>query len=327
MKAIVCTKNTGLAGLSYQDIEDPKPAANEVVVDIQAAYTSFTDLLQAHGKYQVTAAPPFVLGSEFYGVISAVGECVENHKIGDRVLGLQLTGAYAERCAVNVDNIIPAPAELNDQQLACLLGSGTTAYYALVKRGNLNAEETLLITGAAGAVGLCGVQIGKVLGAKVIAACSSDEKLDLAKQYGADVLINYQKQDFKSMLREETENRGVDVALELVGGDIFEPISRCMAAYGRLLVTGFASGEIPNVQANLPLLKEYTLMGVNIGHYHMNNPQAKESLAHEVTELCKTGKLHTHIDGEFALSDAPKVLAMYEQRTLKGKALLRPGQH
>lgn len=324
MKAIICSENTDLSGLSYRDLEDPAPKPGEVVVEIRAAYTSFTDLLQVKGKYQIKATPPFVVGSEFSGLISVMGEGVENYQVGDHVLGLKLTGAYAEQCAIHVNNIFPAPAELDDRQLVCLLSSGTTAYYALVYRGNLGAGETLLITGAAGAVGLCGIQIAKALGARVIAACSSDDKLALAKQYGADVLINYQTQDLRSAIREATDNRGVDVALELVGGEVFDLITRCMAAYGRLLVTGFASGDIPRVRANLPLLKEYTIVGVNIGHHSENNPEAKAKLVREVTELCKAGKLHTHIDGEFALSDAAKVLSLYEQRTLKGKALLRP---
>jgi NADPH2:quinone reductase len=324
MKAIVCHNFAPVSELSYEDYPDPVAKASEVVVDIAAVGVNFPDSLLVQGLYQLKPELPFIPGSEVAGVISEVGENVKHLKVGMKVIGICQLGGYAEKVAVPADHVMPVPDSIPLDEASALVTAHATAHHALKQRAQIAKGETLLVTGAAGGTGLAAVQIGKQMGATVIAACSTDEKCEIAKQNGADMTINYSKQDLKDAVKSLTNKKGVDVVYECVGGDIFHACSRSMAWNGRLLVIGFAGGEIPKFPVNLALVKGYSVVGVFWGSFVAHQPKDFIVNMQELIGWYGQGLVKVHIDESFALSDAIAALDKVTSRQVKGKVVLVP---
>lgn len=324
MKAIVCHNFAPVSELSYEDCPDPVAKASEVLVDIAAVGVNFPDSLLVQGLYQLKPDLPFIPGSEVAGVISEVGENVKHLKVGMKVIGICQLGGYAEKVAVPADHVMPVPDSIPLDEASALVTAHATAHHALKQRAQIAKGETLLVTGAAGGTGLAAVQIGKQMGATVIAACSTDEKCEIAKQNGADLTINYSKQDLKDALKSLTNKKGVDVVYECVGGDIFHACSRSMAWNGRLLVIGFAGGEIPKFPVNLALVKGYSLVGVFWGSFVAHQPKDFIANMQELIGWYGLGLIKVHIDQSFALSEAVAALDKVTSRLVKGKVVLVP---
>ncbi len=263
MKALVC-KELGLADKLelVEDWADPEVGEHDVLIDVKAAGLNFPDVLIIQGKYQIQPELPFIPGAECSGVVAAVGAKVTRFKVGDRVLSMGVAGAFCKKIAVNEYGAFPIPESLSFEQAAGISITYFTSYYALKQRANIQPGETLLVLGAAGGVGTTAIELGKLMGAKVIAAASSAEKLELCKQLGADELINYSETSLKDAVKELTGGKGVDVVYDPVGGDFSEPAIRSMGWNGRYLVIGFASGPIPRIPLNLALLKGCSIVGV-----------------------------------------------------------------
>jgi len=324
MKAIVCEKFAPVNELIYRELPDPVAKAGEIVVNINAIGVNYPDGLMVQGLYQMKPEFPFVPGSEAAGVVSQVGEGVSHLKEGDRVIALGMLGMYASKAAINARLCFPIPQGISDEEAAGLLTAHATAHHALRQRANLQAGETLLVTGAAGGTGLAAVQIGKAIGAKVIAVCSTQEKIELAIENGADLAINYLEKDLKTEIKALTDGKGVDVAYDVVGGDAFDACSRAMAWNGRLLVIGFASGTIPKLPINLTLVKGYSLVGVFWGTFTMKEPQAFMANMQELVKWYIEGKVKVHIDEVFPLENAADALTKVLGRKAKGKIILKP---
>ena len=324
MKALVCEKFAGLDELNIQEVADPVAGAGEVLIDIAAAGVNFPDGLIVQGLYQFKPPFPFIPGNEISGRVSAVGEGVSRFKVGDRVIALSSLNGFAEKLAISEKLVFPCPDAIPDQEAAALVVAHATAHYALRQRGNLQAGETLLVTGAAGGTGLAAVQIGKAIGAKVIAVCSTEEKLAVAKANGADVLINYSEKDLKSELKEITGGMGVDVVYECVGGDTFDACVRNMAWGGRLLVIGFASGSIPSLPVNLALVKSFSLVGVFWGTFTQKEPAVFMKNMQELVQWYAEGKVKVVIDKAFSLDNAVDALRKVMSRKVAGKVVITP---
>ncbi|WP_317931083.1 NADPH:quinone oxidoreductase family protein [Halioxenophilus sp. WMMB6] len=325
MKAIVCNEFAPIEKLSFADVPEPELNAGEVVVRVRAAGVNYPDALIVQGLYQVKPALPFTPGFEFSGDVEAVGEGVQGVEPGVRVMGMAPAyGAYAEKVAVPGVCVIPIPDAMPYSDAANLACAHGTAHHALKQRAQLKAGETLLVLGAAGGTGVAAVQIGKAMGARVIAACSSKEKLDIAAANGADVLINYKDQDLRSAVKEITGGKGVDVVYDPVGGDAFDACTRTMARNGRILVIGFASGKIPQLPVNLTLVKEYSVIGVFWGNFTQAEPQVYADNLRELFQWYQDGKVHLVTDAELPLNEAPAALTKLMQRDVKGKLVLLP---
>ena len=325
MKAVVCKEHGPPESLVIEDVPDPEPGPNEVVIDIEAASVNFPDVLIIQGKYQMQPALPFSPGSEVAGTISAVGTDVSDPKPGDRVLAACGYGGFAERVAVDATAAISLPDEVTAEQAAVSLFAYGTSHYALKDRGELQPGETLAVLGAAGGVGLAAVELGHKMGASVIAAASTREKLDLCHEYGADHGINYAEEDLKQRLRDLTDGRGVDVVYDAVGGPYSEPALRATAWKGRFLVIGFAAGDIPKVPLNLTLLKGCSIVGVFWGMSMMQEPELNRANVAELLDWLAAGDLRPHIDARYSLEEAPQALADMADRKVKGKYLVLPG--
>ena len=324
MKAIVCEKFAPVEELQYKEVEDPKASAGEVVIDVSAIGVNYPDGLLVQGLYQMKPPFPFIPGNEVAGVVSEVGEGVKHLKLGQRVIGLGMLNGYAEKIALNAQMAMPIPDSIPDDEAAGLITAHATAHHALKQRAQLKAGETLVVTGAAGGTGLAAVQIGKAMGANVVAVCSSQEKLDIAKANGADVLINYSDSDLKTELKKLNDGKGVDVVYDVVGGDTFDACSRAMAWNGRLLVIGFASGTIPQFPVNLSLVKGYSVVGVFWGSFTMHEPQAFMENMLELMDWYVGGKVKVVVDETFALKDTAQALNKVLNRQVKGKVILTP---
>ena len=325
MKAIVCDHFASIDQLKYIDVADPQPAAGEVVVAVKAAGINYPDALIVQGLYQDKPALPFTPGFEFSGEVLELGEQVKGISPGTRVMGFSTRyGAYAERVACPTASILPIPDNMTYVDAANLACAHGTAQHALKQRARLQSGETLLVLGAAGGTGLAAVQIGKAMGAKVIAACSSPEKLSIAKANGADELINYKEQDLRAELKTLTGGKGVDVVYDPVGGEAFNTCARSMARNGRLLVVGFASGEIPQLPVNLVLVKEYSVIGVFWGSFTQHEPQVFADNMKELFQWYRDEKIRVITDAQIPLSDAATGLNRVMQRQVKGKLVLIP---
>lgn len=324
MKAIVCHEFAQVSNLIYEDVSDPTAQAGEVIIDVAAAGVNFPDSLLVQGLYQLKPELPFIPGTEVAGVVSEVGEGVKHLKVGMRVLGICRLGAYAEKVAIAANQVMPIPDSIPLEEAAGLVTAHATAHHALKQRAQIQAGETLLITGAAGGTGLAAVQIGKQMGAKVIAACSTDEKCEIAKQNGADLTINYSTHDLKDTVKSLTENKGVDVVYECVGGDTFHACSRSMAWGGRLLIIGFAGGEIPKFPVNLALVKGYSVVGVFWGSFTVHQPQDFVANMQELIAWYAQGKIKVHIDQIYPLENAVAAIGKVTSRQVKGKVVLKP---
>ena len=322
MKAVLCKAFGPAETLVLEEVANLEPKKTEVVLDVHAAGVNFPDSLIIEGKYQFKPPFPFSPGGEAAGVISAVGEKVSQFKVGDRVMALTGWGSFAEQVAVPAYNVLPMPAGMDFTTAAAFGMTYGTSMHALKQRGNLQAGETLLVLGASGGVGLAAVEIGKAMGATVIAAASSAEKLAVAKAAGADHLINYSEQSLKDELKTLTKGQGVDVIYDPVGGPLFEEAFRSIAWNGRMLVIGFASGEIPALPANLPLLKGAALIGVFWGAFAQRQPQDNVANFQQLFAWYGEGKLKPLVSQTFPLEKAGDAIDTLAKRKAVGKVVV-----
>ena len=323
MKAVLCKAFGPADTLVVDDVSSPEIKKNEVLLDVHAAGINFPDTLIIEGKYQFKPPFPFSPGGEAAGVISAVGENVSHLNVGDRVMALTGWGSCAEQIAVPAYNILPMPDAMDFTTAAAFSMTYGTAMHALKQRGALQAGETLLVLGASGGVGLAAIEIGKAMGARVIAAASSAEKLEVARQAGADELINYQDEDVRERLKTLTKGQGVDVIIDPVGGDLFETVFRSIAWNGRMLVIGFASGTIPSLPANLPLLKGAAVIGVFWGSFAQRQPQDNVANFEQLFAWYAEGKLKPLVSQTFALEDTAQAINTLAARKAVGKLVIK----
>ncbi|MBI3491638.1 MAG: NADPH:quinone oxidoreductase family protein [Acidobacteria bacterium] len=322
MKAILC-KSYGLPeSLVVEDIPSPIPGPGEVVVSVKAASVNFPDVLIIQNKYQVKPPLPFSPGSELSGVINAVGDGVTRFKPGDAVLAVIGYGAFAEEVKVDAHRLVPIPIGMDFVSAAAFGLTYMTSDFALRDRGALKAGEALLVLGAAGGVGIAAIEIGKALGARVIACASTGDKLAVCLAHGADDTINYATEDLRERIKALTGGRGADVVYDAVGGSYTELALRSIAWRGRLLVVGFAAGEIPRIPLNLTLLKGCSIVGVFWGDFSRREP---EKFAEEIRQLGRwyaEGKLKPHVSATFPLERASEALTLMANRQVKGKVVL-----
>ncbi|GMA17150.1 NADPH:quinone oxidoreductase family protein (plasmid) [Deinococcus metallilatus] len=324
MRALICTAFDQPETLTVQTVPDPTPGPGEVVLDVQAAGVNYPDALMVLGQYQVKPPLPFTPGAEAAGVISAVGEGVTHLWPGQRAVAFTGTGAFAEKLLAPASVVMPLPDDLEFDVAAGLPLAYGTSMHALVDRAQLKEGETLLVLGAAGGVGLAAVMIGKALGARVIAAASSEEKLKLCREHGADETLNYATENLRERLKALTGGKGPDVIFDPVGGDLAEPAFRSIGWEGRYLVVGFAGGEIPRLPLNLPLLKGASLVGVFWGEFARRDPRAN---AHNMARLAAwvaDGTIKPLVSERYPLERTPEALRALLDRRVTGKVVVTP---
>ncbi|MDF3195438.1 NADPH:quinone oxidoreductase family protein [Pseudomonas sp. 1928-m] len=323
MKAVLCKAFGPAETLVLEEIASPEAKKNEVLLQVHAAGVNFPDTLIIEGKYQFKPPFPFSPGGEAAGVVSAVGEKVSHLKAGDRVMALTGWGSFAEEVAVPGYNVMPIPASMDFASAAAFGMTYGTSMHALKQRANLQPGETLLVLGASGGVGLAAVEIGKAMGAKVIAAASSAEKLEVAKAAGADELINYSESNLKDEVKRLTGGQGADVIYDPVGGDLFDAAIRSIAWNGRLLVVGFASGRIPELPVNLTLLKGAAVVGVFWGSFAQRQPQDNAANFQQLFAWHAEGKLKPLVSQTFPLEQAAEAINTLGQRKAVGKVVVQ----
>ncbi|MGB0522236.1 MAG: NADPH:quinone oxidoreductase family protein [Flammeovirgaceae bacterium] len=325
MKAIVCKAFGPPANLTLEEVELPSLGEKEVLVQVKACGLNFPDTLIIQGLYQVRPELPFTPGSDIAGVVKAVGSKVKGLKEGTEVFGFAPNGGFAEEAIMPAKTCFPKPPMMDFPTAASFMIAYGTSYHALKDRAKLKEGETLLVLGASGGVGLAAVELGKLMGAKVIAAASTDEKLALCKKYGADELINYAKEDLKTRVKELTEGKGADVVYDPVGGDFSEAALRATAWEGRFLVIGFAAGDIPKIPLNLTLLKGCSIVGVFWGTFASKSPDKNMANTMQMMQWLAEGKLKPHIHKVYALADAPQALQDMMNRQVSGKSVIGIG--
>ncbi len=326
MKAVVCEKFGAPEDLVVKDMPPPAALApNQVRIQVHAAGLNFPDALIIENKYQIKPALPFILGMEFAGTVLETGAAVTRVAKGDRVMavGAGGVGAFAEECIANEVMTFKAPANVPWEECAGFPVAYGTSHHALVNCAHLQKGEVLMVHGATGGVGLTAVEIGKLMGATVIATGGSDEKLKIAKQYGADYVINYTTQNIKDEVKKITRDKGADVIYDPVGGDVFDTSLRCIAFKGRLLVIGFASGRIPTPPVNLLLLKECSLVGVFWGALQQRAPDLLRSGLEELSRWHAEGKLKPHVSMTFPLAETAKAVRTLLERKQTGKIVIK----
>lgn len=324
MRAVLC-KQWGLPeSLVMEELPSPQPGPDQVLISVKACGVSFPDVLMIQGKYQLKPPFPFTPGGDVAGVIKAVGGNVTRFKAGDAVFGKALDGC-AEEVLADPGKLWTLPAGVDFTVAAGFGGNYGTSYYALRDRGQLKAGETLLVLGASGGVGLAAVELGKMMGAKVIACASSQEKLETCRKVGADELINYEQEPLRDAVKRITNDRGVDVVYDAVGDKFADPAVRSLAWGGRYLVIGFAAGEIPKIPLNLPLLKGSALVGVWWGGFNKNEPQKARALSEELLQLVATGKLKPYISATYPLAQTGQALRDLMTRKVQGKIVVVTG--
>ncbi|WP_020408610.1 NADPH:quinone oxidoreductase family protein [Hahella ganghwensis] len=325
MRALLCKEYGPPDMLAIEEVPDPKLGAVSCVVDVTAAGVNFPDTLIIQGKYQFQPPMPFSPGGEIAGVVSQVGDKVKNFKPGDRVMGLTGWGGFAEKVAVAESNLIPVPEGIDLVNAAGFVMTYGTSMHALTQRGRLQSGETLLVLGAGGGVGLAAVELGKAIGARVIAAAGSAEKLAIAKEAGADELINYTENNLKDALKQLTKGQGVDVVYDPVGGDLSELALRSMAWCGRHLIIGFAAGDIPKLPANLTLLKGCDIVGVFWGAFTQRQPHDNQANFLRMMDWIKEGKINPRVNRIYEFEEAGQAIADMAGRKLTGKAVIKIG--
>ncbi len=325
MKAVVCKQYGPPESLTFEELPSPAAGPGEVVVSVKAASVNFPDVLIIQNRYQFKPPLPFSPGSELAGVVKQVGPGVSGWKAGDRVMAFTTYGAFAEEVKTDATRILPLPEGMDFVSGAAFLLTYGTSDHALRDRGRLQAGETLLVLGAAGGVGLAAIEIGKALGARVIACASSEDKLAVCRSHGADAAINYASEDLRGRISALTEGRGVDVVYDAVGGSYTEPAFRSLAWRGRLLVVGFAAGEIPKLPLNLALLKGAAAVGVFWGDFAKREPQAFADSVRQLGAWFRAGKLRPHVSQTLPLKDAAEALKLMAGRQVKGKIVLTTG--
>jgi len=323
MKAILCRAFGPPANLTFEDIEEPKLGATGLRIDVNSAGLNFPDVLIVQGKYQLKPEFPFSPGAEVAGVVREVGERAQGFAPGDRVIALVTTGGFAEQVAAHYGSAFKIPDRMTFESASVFPLTYGTTYHALVDRAQLKAGETLLVTGAGGGVGIAAVQLGKALGATVIAAAGSAEKLAAAAAAGASEGIDYTTENLADRLKAITKQAGVDVVYDAVGGDVFDAALRSIAWGGRLLVIGFASGRIPEIPANRLLLKSCSAVGVYWGAFAARDPAANRRNFDRLFELYEEGKIDPLIGGTYPLAEAAHAIEDLENRKIVGKAVIR----
>lgn len=322
MKAIVCDSYGLPSNLKYIDVPTPNPKADDVLIQIKACSINFPDTLIIQGLYQVKPELPFSPGSDVAGIVQAVGENVKHYKVGDEVVAMVPYGGLAEQITVPAKLCIPKPPSMDMVKAASFLMTYGTSYYALKNRARLKEGDTLVVLGASGGVGLTAVELGKLMGARVIAAASTAEKLALCQEYGADEIINYKEEDLKVRIKELTNKKGANVIYDPVGGDFTESALRAIAWEGRYLVIGFAAGDIPRIPLNLTLLKGCQIVGVFWGAFAMSQPKENMANTMQLIQWFNEKKLNPHIHATYSLKDAPKALEEMMDRQVKGKVVI-----
>lgn len=323
MRAIVCKKFGPPSTLVLEEMPNLSAKENEVVVGVKACGINFPDTLIIQGLYQYKPELPFTPGSDIAGIVKEIGPGVKHLKPGDEVFGFVPFGGLAEEVGVPVNACFLKPSKMDFPMAASFMMAYGTSYHALKDRAKLMAGETLLVLGASGGVGLAAVELGKLMGATVIAAASTDEKLQLCKVYGADETINYSKEDLKDAIKSLTRGKGADVVYDPVGGQYSEAALRATAINGRFLVVGFASGEIPKIPLNLPLLKSCSVVGVFWGSFAMKDPKGNMQNAANLLQWYNEGKLKPHIHKIYDLVDTYKALEEMMDRKVQGKVVVR----
>lgn len=324
MKALLCVQFGPADALEYRDVPSPSAGEREVVVSVKAASVNFPDVLIIENKYQFKPPLPFSPGSELAGVVKEVGPGVTRVRVGDRVMALATYGAFAEEIALEEGRVLPIPEGMDFQTAAALLFTYGTMDHALRDRGQVVAGETVLVLGASGGIGIASVEIAKALGARVIACASSDAKLAVCREHGADDVINYSTDDLRERIKTLTAGRGVDVVVDPVGGPYTEPALRSITWRGRLLVIGFAGGDIPKIPLNVPLLKGSSIVGVFWGEFFRREPGAFAASVRQLGAWFAEGKLKPHVSATFPLARAPEAIKLMAQRQVVGKVVVLP---
>ena len=322
MKDIVCNNFGSIQDIEYKDVDQPKLEDDSVIIDVKSVGVNFPDGLLVQGKYQLKPETPFIPGMEVAGKIMKTGQHVSNFKIGDRVAALSQLNGYAEQTLVKESSVFKIPENMSFDDSCALLCAYGTSHYALKQRGKLQKGELLVVLGASGSTGLAAIQIGKIMGAKVIAVASNEEKQKIAKDNGADISIGYD--NLKEELKTISDGKGVDVIFDPVGGDVFETVARTMARNGRLLVIGFASGTIPKLAVNLALVKEFSVVGVFWGAFTRGEPEEYKENMIELFHWYENKLIKPLVDEKFPLSEASMVLEKILSRGAKGKIILKP---
>jgi NADPH2:quinone reductase len=325
MKALLCREFAGLEKLTVEELPSPTPGEGQVLVAVKFASVNFPDALMVQGKYQFKPPLPFTPGSEFSGVVKAIGPGVTKFKVGQSVLSPSLRGAFAEEVLAPEAALIPVADGVDMAAAAGMPMTYGTCYHALKDRGQLKPGETLLVLGAGGGIGVAAVELGKLMGATVIAAASSDEKLQAAKSRGADHLINYNTEDLRARLKEIVGDKGVDVVLDPVGGNYAEPALRSTGWNGRFLVVGFAAGDIPKIPINLTLLKGSAIVGVFWGEFMKRQPKNGQAQMSQLVQWLEQGKIKPLVSKQFKLSDSKAALEAVFTRQATGKIVIVPG--
>jgi NADPH2:quinone reductase len=324
MRAVLCKQLGPPESLVVEDIATPEVKANQVLIKVGGCGVNFPDTLIIQGKYQIKPELPFSPGGEVAGEIIQIGSDVSNVKVGDRVIAMCGYGGFAEEVVIGADRVFTVPDAMDFVTASAFILTYGTSYHALKQRAQIQPGETLLVLGAAGGVGLAAVELGKAMGAKVIAAASTAEKLALAKDHGADELINYTEVDLKDKVKELTGGKGVDVVYDPVGADLFEPAVRATGWKGRILVIGFAGGFIPKLPANLVLLKGSSVVGVFWGEFTKRQPEDSQQNNRELLQMFLDGKLRPHVSAQFSLEQAADALNMLQNRQAQGKIVVVP---
>ena len=322
MKAIVCNDFGPIQNIEYKDVNEPVIQDESVIINVKSVGVNFPDGLLVQGKYQLKPDTPFIPGMEVAGEIVKIGPNVSSLKIGDRVAALSQLSGYAEQAVIQEKSVFKIPSKMSFDDSCALLCAYGTSHYALKQRASLKKNELLVVLGASGSTGIAAIQIGKIMGAKVIAVSSNSEKQKIAKDNGADISIGYD--NLKEELKSISNGKGIDVIFDPVGGDIFDTIARTMARSGRLLVIGFASGTIPKLAVNLALVKEFSVVGVFWGAFTRSEPIEYKQNMIELFNWYKEGLLKPLIQDSYPLSEAAVVLEKILARGAKGKIILKP---
>ncbi|MFV0678680.1 NADPH:quinone oxidoreductase family protein [Ottowia sp.] len=322
MHAWLCETPTGVDALTWKELPTPQPGKGQVLVRVQAASLNFPDLLIVQNKYQIKPELPFVPGSEYAGMVEAVGEGVTHLQPGQMVACVSGTGGFGTHALAPAKLCMPLPPGFAAADAAAFIMIYATSHHALIDRGQLKSGETVLVLGAAGGVGMSAIQIAKLAGAKVIAAASTDEKLAFCKQLGADEIINYSTQDLREQIKALTDGQGPDVIYDPVGGPFTEPALRSIAWRGRHLVVGFAAGDIPAIKINLALVKGASIVGVFWGDFARREPEANATMMAELARWYTEGKIKPLIDTQMPMADLKAAYARMDARAVKGKLVL-----
>tara|TARA_B110000196_G_scaffold111952_1_gene97286 strand:+ start:606 stop:1580 length:975 start_codon:yes stop_codon:yes gene_type:complete len=323
MKALVCKEFGPAKNLKVEEMNEPIPNSDEVCIKVHAAGVNFPDILMVEGKYQVKPAFPFAPGAEAAGEIISIGDNITKYKIGQRVIAMTGHGAFAEIVKASEKKIIPLNDNVDFETASILPMVYGTSAHALIQRGKLKKGETLLVHGAAGGVGLAAVEIGKAMGARVIATASTDEKCQVAREHGADETINYSNGQFKEIVKSMTDGKGADVIYDPVGGDVFDQSLRCIAWEGRLLVVGFTSGRIPSAPANLALLKSCDIVGVFWGAFVERTPHINLENFEKLYKWIDEGFIKPRISMKVSLENTLDAMQAIADRKIIGKAIVK----